>query len=139
MILILLVILSTLGFFISSYFTALSFYWIQPETKWIPAFCRLGQQTCSRVIFSPRARIFGIPNSLLGQFFYIAILFGTLTQLLFVKPFILLFLSGSFLTVLLAAYLTYSLLFLTRIHCFLCFTSHGINVIIFVLLLIGYR
>lgn len=109
---------------------------MDPKNDWIPSFCRLGEQTCSRVIFSPRARVFGVPNSLLGQLFYIAIIVGALSNLLFLEPFFFLFLSASFLTVLLAVYLSYSLLFLTRIRCFLCFTSHAINGIIFVVLLL---
>jgi len=127
-------ILAIIGFLISSYFTALSLNWLDPADSRIPSLCRLGQQTCNRVIFSPRARVFGVPNSLLGQLFYVAILIGTISRLLFVEPFYLLFLSASFLTVLLAIYLSYSLLFLTRIRCFLCFTSHLINLIIFILL-----
>ena len=127
-------ILAIIGFLISSYFTVLSLNWLDPADSRIPSLCRLGQQTCNRVIFSPRARVFGVPNSLLGQLFYVAILIGTISRLLFVEPFYLLFLSASFLTVLLAIYLSYSLLFLTRIRCFLCFTSHLINLIIFILL-----
>ena len=127
-------ILAIIGFLISSYFTALSLNWLDPADSRIPSLCRLGQQTCNRVIFSPRARVFGVPNSLLGQLFYVAILIGTVSRLLFVEPFYFLFLSASFLTVLLAIYLSYSLLFLTRIRCFLCFTSHLINLIIFILL-----
>ena len=130
-------ILAIIGFLISSYFTALSLNWLDPADSRIPSLCRLGQQTCNRVIFSPRARVFGVPNSLLGQLFYVAILIGTISRLLFVEPFYLLFLSASFLTVLLAIYLSYSLLFLTRIRCFLCFTSHLINLIIFILLVNG--
>ena len=38
-------------------------------------------------------------------------------------------------TVLLGIYLTHSLIFRTRIPCRLCFTSHGINAVIFLLLL----
>ena len=130
-------ILAIIGFLISSYFTVLSLNWLDPADSRIPSLCRLGQQTCNRVIFSPRARVFGVPNSLLGQLFYVAILIGTVSRLLFVEPFYFLFLSASFLTVLLAIYLSYSLLFLTRIRCFLCFTSHLINLIIFILLING--
>ena len=36
---------------------------------------------------------------------------------------------------LLGAYLTYSLLFVTRVNCVLCFTSHAINRVVFVILL----
>ena len=132
-----LILLATFGLTISSYFTAVSYGWIDPTEKWIPSFCRMGEQTCSRVIFSPRARVFGLPNSLPGQFFYLAILAATFADLIFLKPYFFLFLSASFLTVLLGIYLSYSLLYLTRIRCVLCFTSHAINGIIFVILLLA--
>ena len=131
-----LILLAAVGLTISSYFTAVAYGWIDPTEKWIPSFCRMGEQTCSRVIFSPRARVFGLPNSLLGQLFYLAILAATFADLIFLKPFFLLFLSASFLTVLLGIYLSYSLLYLTRIRCVLCFTSHAINGIIFLILLL---
>ena len=136
MLLLVFLILCTVGLLISSYFTALSYQWIQPDTSWIPSFCRLGEQTCTRIIFTPRARVFGVPNSLLGQFFYLATLVAAVTDLLLVKPFYYFFLVASSMTVVLAVYLSYSLLFLTRVPCKLCFTSHAINVVIFVLLLI---
>ena len=97
----------------------------------------MGEQTCSRVIHSPRARVFGLPNSLLGQLFYLAILAAVFADLLFPKPYIWLFLSASFFTVALGIFLSYSLLYLTRIRCVLCFTSHAINGIIFLILLLG--
>ena len=39
-------------------------------------------------------------------------------------------------TVALALYLSYALLFVMRVPCPLCFASHGINAVIFVLLLL---
>ena len=47
----------------------------------------------------------------------------------------LVLLGASGVTVLLGLYLTYSLLFVTRVNCVLCFTSHAINVVLFVMLL----
>ena len=47
-----------------------------------------------------------------------------------------LYLGASLLTVALAVYLSYSLLFVTRVPCVLCFTSHGINTVIFLLLIL---
>ncbi len=132
-----LILLAAVGLTISSYFTAVAYGWIDPTEEWIPSFCRMGEQTCSRVIHSPRARVFGLPNSLLGQLFYLAILAAVFADLIFLKPYIWLFLSAGFLTVLLGIYLSYSLLYLTRIRCVLCFTSHAINGIIFLILLLA--
>ena len=61
------VALSIVGFLISSYFTAIAYRWIRPDERWIPASCRMGEQTCASIVFTPRARVFGLPNSVLGQ------------------------------------------------------------------------
>ena len=123
-----------IGFLISSYFTAVSYRWIRPDEKWIPAFCRLGERTCATIVFTPRARVFGLPNSVLGQVFYAALVIGALTGRFEGGP-LTLYLLASLVTVVLGAYLTYSLLFLTRVPCKLCFTSHFINLVIFIMLL----
>lgn len=127
--------LSVVGLGISSYFTAVAYRWLGADELWIPSFCRMGKQTCASIVFAPQARVFGPPNSLLGLIYYLALLGGTLLGLLDRPPVLGLFLAASLLTVVLAVYLSYSLLFVVRVPCKLCFTSHGINTIIFVLLL----
>jgi uncharacterized membrane protein len=137
MVALLLALLSTVGFLISSYFTAVSYRWIRPDARWIPSFCRLGEHTCATIVFTPRARVLGLPNSVLGQVFYVAIWISLARGFLFSSPQYYLFLLASLLTVALGAYLTFSLLFLTRVPCKLCFTTHAINFAIFVLFLAG--
>ncbi len=127
--------LSVVGLTISSYFTAVAYRWIRADEMWIPSFCRLGEQTCASIVFTPRARVFGPPNSLLGQIYYLALLVGTPRGLLDQPPTLWLYLGASLLTVVLGVYLSYSLLFVTRVPCKLCFASHGINAVIFALLL----
>ncbi len=127
-------ILAALSFLISSYFTAVAYRWIKPDANWIPSFCRMGEQTCASIVFTPRARVFGLPNSLLGQVFYVALIAAVAGDFLFTEPFVYFFLLVSLVTVLLGIYLSYSLLFLTRVPCKLCFTSHAINLVIFILL-----
>ena len=129
---------AALSFLISSYFTAVAYRWITPDANWIPSFCRMGEQTCASIVFTPRARVFGLPNSLLGQVFYLALLTAVVGDFLFTKPFVYVYLLASLVTVLLGMYLSYSLLFITRVPCKLCFTSHGINLVIFILLVIGF-
>lgn len=97
----------------------------------------MGEETCASIVFTPRARVFGLPNSLLGQVFYLALLVGVAGDFLFNQPLVYFYLLASLITVLLGIYLTYSLLFLTRVPCKLCFTSHAINLVIFILLLFG--
>lgn len=131
----LLVLLASAGTVISLYFTALAYRWVTPDSASIPAFCRMGEQTCATVIDSPRARMFGLPNSLLGLLYYAGLLTLLGSGRLGSPPWIWLALITSAGTVGLGAFLTYSLLFLTRIPCRLCFTSHAINLVLFILLL----
>lgn len=129
--------LCLVGVAISSYFTGVAYHWVRPDTRWIPAVCRMGEATCATIVFTPRARVFGVPNSVLGQIFYVILAFAALTGALDATLPWRLLLAASLGTVLLGIYLTYSLLFVTRVNCVLCFTSHAINGLIFVLLLTG--
>lgn len=126
--------LAIVGLAISSYFTAVAYRWVQPDARWVPPVCRLGPETCAMVVFTPQARIFGVPNSVLGQVYYVAILVGGISGWLWQAPFHSAALAASALTVVLAAYLSYSLLFVLRVRCVLCFASHGINVGLFLVL-----
>ena len=127
--------LSLVGLVISSYFTAVAYRWIRGDEVWLPSFCHLGEQTCASIVFTPRARVFGLPNSVLGQVFYAGLIVGTPTGVLDIPLVFGLCLAASIVTVGLGVFLSYSLLFITRVPCKLCFTSHGINLVIFVLLL----
>ena len=127
--------LCLVGFGVSSYFTGVAYHWVRPDTRWIPAICRMGEQTCATIVFSPQARVFGVPNSVFGQLFYASLALvagsGGLDE-----PLIrLVLLSASGGTVLLGLYLTYSLLFVARVNCVLCFTSHAINLVLLAILL----
>lgn len=132
-----LVFLSLLGLLISTYFTAVAYRWVSPQTRWVPSFCRMGEKTCASIVDSPRARVLGLPNSVLGQGFYLTLLVLLATGLLWAPPFHYLILAASAATVGLGVFLSYSLLFITRVPCALCFTSHLLNLCIFVLLLVG--
>jgi uncharacterized membrane protein len=134
----LLAVLAILGLVISTYFTAIAYRWINPEAAYVPGFCRMGEKTCASVVFTPRARVFGIPNSVLGQGYYIFLLACLWTGTLWSEPLVWVVLVSSFLTVLLGIYLTYSLLFITRVNCRLCYTGHVINATLFGILLSGY-
>ena len=134
-----LALLSIIGFCISTYFTAIAYRWMDPEARYIPKFCQMGKETCASIVFTPRARVFGVPNSLLGQFFYAGLFVGLLSGYLWQTPFMWIAIGASLITVALGIYLTYSLLFLTRVPCKLCFTSHAINAVILVLLVSRMR
>jgi len=78
--------------------------------------------------------MFGIPNFHLGILFYLGLLvlafspdslsgLGTVMKIV----------SG--LTVVAGVFLSYSLLFVIKKNCILCFTAHSINLVLFLLLL----
>jgi len=85
-----------------------------------------GELSEPSVVQTPRARLFGgVPNAVLGACYYpalaIAIWFaaGRLE--------LALLLAAALLAAGVSAILAYSLLFVTRMPCVYCWTSHGIN------------
>lgn len=81
------------------------------------------------ILDTPRAKLFGYPNSLFGIFLYAYLIL----DLIFFPPEIALVLLA--LAVLRSVYLAYSLIYVTKIPCPLCFTSHAINLILFLMVL----
>lgn len=77
------------------------------------------------VVKTPRAHLFGVPNSLLGALYYPAVaaavwvLHGRLPAMI-----LLLAVLGAAAS---SAYLAYSLLYITRRECPYCWTSHIVN------------
>ena len=131
--------LCVVGFGISSYFTGVAYHWVRPDTRWIPAVCRMGEKTCATIVFTPRARVFGVPNSVLGLLFYTTLAVVAISGGLDDRGVLLVCLGASGLTVLVGIYLTYTLLFVTRVNCVLCFTSHAINLVLFIVSLSNLR
>lgn len=128
-------LLALIGFLISFYFTMVYYRKIPSNYPLVPLFCRMDEQTCQTVLSTPEARVFGIPNFVLGLFYYLLLVFlaflGGLNHT-FVGFDILFWLSVF--TVLLGVYLSYALVFKIKIRCVLCFVSHGINLLIAILL-----
>ena len=135
-----LIFLSVIGLMISAYFTAVAYRWVQPDVRWIPSFCRMDERTCASIIFTPQARVFALPNSVLGQLFYVALIAGTFFNWITAPELIAtIYVAASTSTVILGIYLSYALLFINRVACPLCFTSHGINLMIFLILMFGLK
>ena len=119
--------LSVIGLWISVYFTGIFYKWFKPDVFWIPRVCRLKEESCMTVLGTPRAKLFGVPNSAFG----IALYLYLIVDLFSFPPYIaLIFLI---LAVLRSIYLAYSLIFVTKIPCPLCFTSHVINLVLFLI------
>ena len=134
----LLALLSATGLLIATYFTAVAYHWVRADVRWVPAFCRMDEQSCAAIVFTPQARLSGLPNSVLGQAFYIAVLLGVQFGWVHAPDLLRIgYLVASAITVCVGAYLSYSLLFTLRVSCPLCVASHGINLVIFGILVFG--
>ena len=129
---ILIFLLSLTGLWISVYFTGVYYKWFQPDVKWIPQVCRLDEKSCLNVLATPRAKLFGVPNSAFGMCVYSFLIIGIFLPVPGWTILSLLLISAALLR---SVYLAYSLIFVTKISCPLCFTTHAINLTLFLLLL----
>ena len=84
-----------------------------------------GELTEPSVVAQPRARVGGIPNSVLGLLFYALML--PAAWLLAVPAIYVAALVASILAAAFSAYLAFSLLFITRMPCPMCWTGHIVN------------
>jgi len=117
-------ILSTLGLWISFYFTGVYYRWFSPHVGWVPQICQLEEKSCLSVLQTPRAKIFGIPNSVFGLFVYSWLI---LDCFFFPEWIGLALLTAATLR---SIYLAYSLIFVTKINCIFCFVSHVNNIML---------
>lgn len=84
------------------------------------------------VVKTPRAHLFGVPNSLVGTLYYPAV--GTAVWFARGTAGELVLLAAMAAAAATSLYLAYSLLFVTRRECPFCWTSHAVN---WALLLLG--
>lgn len=135
----LLLLLSLTGFLISLYFTLVYYQRIPANYFLVPRVCRMSEPNCQTVLSTRDARVFGVPNFVLGLIYYAMILLAVLSGvacrecdalpiLLWISLFVAIF----------GLYLAYSLLFKIKILCLLCFASHGINASIALLLFLRW-
>jgi len=130
--------LSSIGLLISVYFTLVYYRLVASDSRFLPRFCTLSEGSCRTILDASQARLFGLPNSLVGLFYYALLLFFALNvwvevpmasaRWLFVVSLVA---SAVGLT------LADALIRTLKTPCVLCFTSHGINVVISVLLYIN--
>lgn len=136
--------LSLAGLADSLYFT-LAYYGRIRKARWVPQIlCAREGSSCVTVVQTPYARVFGVPNSLLGILYYVAVLlwlpWPTDVHGIEEYAYLFLFLTGALLiasavTVVLGFYLIYALRRKLHVDCPLCYTAHAINVMLFVLLI----
>jgi uncharacterized membrane protein len=143
------VVLSLVGLWNAFYFT-FAYYGRVRKARWIPEIlCAREGSSCVTVVQTPYARVFGVPNSLLGIFYYsILILWvalgsprtwsfvGLQNFPVFHSPSQLLIFVAAF-TVGLGFYLIYALIAKLHTHCPLCYAGHAINAVLLVLLILA--
>ena len=128
-------LLSILGFLISLYFAAMYHKFAPTVDRYVPNFCRIEPATCATILETSQARLLGVPNFDLGMLYYTGLLGSAILPALWRQLHLMLFL-GSIVTVAVGLYLSYVLVFRLRIRCTLCFMSHSVNLLIFLLLLV---
>lgn len=129
-----LLVLSVIGLLISFYFTLVTYRLMSADQRFIPAFCRMTDRSCASIVDSRQARLFGVPNSLLGIAYYLGVILWVAFSLRSVPR-----LTGGLIvvslgTVLSGLYLLYSLLVVLKVRCILCLASHILNAMILLLL-----
>jgi uncharacterized membrane protein len=142
----LIVILSLAGMANALYFT-FAYYGRIKKARWVPEIlCAREGSSCVMVVQTPYARVFGVPNSLLGIFYYL-VLIGWISSgepsglIVFIgnrvfAPFVWALKLTSLGTVLLGFYLIYALIAKLHTHCPLCYLGHAINAALLVLLIV---
>ena len=142
----LIVVLSLAGLVISLYFT-LAYYGRIRKAPWVPKIlCAREGSSCVTVVQTPYARVFGVPNSLLGIAYYLAILvwlpWTSAVRLQEEHLWLVLGWTGALVlggvaSLGLGFYLTYALRRILHIDCPLCYTVHSINAALVLLLLLA--
>jgi uncharacterized membrane protein len=136
--------LSLAGLIISLYFT-FAYYGRIKKSRWVPEFlCAREGSSCVTVVQTPYARVMGVPNSVLGVAYYLVVLGWILLAphgeiwnrgvTLPLATFTWILAALSVVPVALGCYLLYALRRILRVGCPLCYTTHAINLAIFLLL-----
>lgn len=133
-----LVALSLAGLANAMVFTGLISGWISAESPLVTNVCRMDTGSCTKVVTSPFARLAGVPNSVVGLFWYLLVLAASGTWLVTgTMPYPAVMIALSALTVGVGVLLTLSLLFRLKVKCWFCFFGHATNLVIFLILLLG--
>lgn len=142
-------LLSIAGLADALYFT-FAYYGRIRKMRWIPEIlCAREGSSCVTVVQTPYARVFGLPNSVLGIVYYAILIVWTAwgTPVGFQasigdrQPVIRiggLLMAASALTVAVGVYLIYALRRKLGVDCPLCYAGHAINLALFVLLVLNF-
>jgi uncharacterized membrane protein len=142
----LILLLAFAGLIDALYFT-LAYYGRIQKARWVPKIlCAPEKSSCVTVVKTPYARVFGVPNSLLGIAYYglliwwaelsgpvgVEMAFGGEYHIFRLQWLLLLISMG---TVALGFYLIYALRRKLGVNCPLCYTAHAINFALTILLI----
>jgi uncharacterized membrane protein len=129
-------VLALTGLVDSFYFT-FAYYGRMKKARWVPEIlCAREGSNCVTVVQTPYARVFGVPNSLLGVLYYLfLILWATAAPRVPAVGWVLIAASAA--AVMLGSYLIYSLRRKLYIDCPLCYAAHAINAVLLVLLILA--
>ena len=142
------IVLSLAGLADALYFT-FAWYGRVRRARWVPhALCAREGSSCVTVIRTPYGSVFGVPNSLLGIFYYgLLILWAVAWQsvsfgfqlgmMSYSITFTSLLTAASAATVALGFYLIYALRRILRINCPFCYAAHAINLALLVMLILA--
>lgn len=104
---------------------------LRPDSPFVPVFCRMEEGACSRVVQHPHARLLGVPNALVGLLYYCGIAGAVLSG----NPLLMDAASAAaWVAVAAGVGLGWSLLTVVRAPCPLCWTAHGVNLVLALLL-----
>ena len=117
---------SVVGLYASVYFTLVYYGTVRANSKLVPQFCRMEEDGCMQLLHHRDARLFGLPNSLLGVVFYAMVI----VVLVFEPNGIVWIRYAAWLAVAVSVYLLYSLFVIVKVPCPVCLIAHVMNIII---------
>jgi len=125
------IVLGFAGLLDSLYFTLVYYGKMKPSTHLVAEFCRMDAGTCQTVFQAAEAKVFGIPNSVLGIAYYAIIVSAGVFRLATGEwPALPALLAISIAVVVFSLYLAWTLIFRMRVSCPLCFFAHAVNIAI---------
>ena len=128
--------LAGMGAATSVYFAALGAGLVDPQSRRLPRICRMEARDCSSLLRSEDAKVFGVPNAVVGLLYYVAVL-TVATHRDALHDLIGFLVLPGLLAVVVGVYLTARLLIVHRVWCPLCLATHSIDLLLLVTFLVG--
>ena len=137
------IVLALAGLVNALYFT-FAYYGRVKNSRWVPEIlCAREGSSCVTVVQTPYARVFGVPNSLLGILYYTGLIIWVALRAQIATtvpaaaaPLRGLLIAASGLTVALGFYLIFALRRRLHVDCPLCYAAHAMNAVLLVLLIV---